>query len=193
MTSAQIVENRPDMIGLPRRTALVAAAATATSSALASGCILTQAVTVPAWRTMEPGAFLQRFATSGPATGAVLFPMDAAATALLGVTTYTAVTHRWAGRQNWVVATAAMAATVALLPVHFIGANAALLDPAFPPDAVPDELRSWNSWNWLRTALAVASSVAAVRGLSDMITNANHLNSTRRGVGRRLRGRSVHW
>jgi hypothetical protein len=54
-----------------------------------------------------------------------------------------------------------VAATVVLLPVYFIGANVALLDPTFPVPAVPAALADWNSWNWLRTGLGVLAAVLA--------------------------------
>lgn len=152
-----------------RATARTAAAAVAASAAFTAGCALTQAVTVPAWRAMEPTAFLRRFAVSGPATGAVLFPVEVAAVVLLGATTRTTTAQRRPGRWAWAGATAAMAATVALLPVYFARANTALLDPAFPPDDVPAELRRWNGWNWGRTALAAAATVSASRALTDLV------------------------
>ena len=146
----------------PSRSALlIATAATASSAAFATGCLLTQVVIVPTWRGMEPTAFLERFATAGPATGAVLFPLELAAVALLAITTYTTVRQRRAGRLAWAAATAAMTATAILLPVYFAGANIALLDPTFSPGNVANELSAWNAWNWLRTTLAVASTAAA--------------------------------
>lgn len=152
-----------------RAVALTATAGAATTAAFAAGCVLTQAVTVPGWRAMEPAAFLARFATSGPATGAVLFPIEIAATALLGATTYTTIKQRRPGRVAWGAATAAMVATVVLLPAYFAGANIALLDPNFPPSAVPHELSTWNAWNWLRTALGLAAAVTSTQAITTMI------------------------
>jgi hypothetical protein len=77
-----------------------------------------------------------------------------------------------------------MAATVALLPIHFVGANTALLDPTFPPSAVPGELSSRNTWNWLRTTLAIAATVAGCQGLSVMVTN--RMRSNPQPVGSRF-------
>ena len=144
-----------------RSIAITATGAVATSAAFTAGCVLTQAVTVPTWRAMEPSAFLQRFATSGPATGGVLFPVEVAAL----------------GRRAWATGTAAMAATVVLLPVYFAGANTALLDPAFPPDDVPAELGRWNRWNWVRTALAAAATLSAATALTDLV---HHVGSASR-------------
>jgi hypothetical protein len=58
-----------------------------------------------------------------------------------------------------------MAATVLLLPLYFAGANIALLDPV-PPTDVASELSRWNAWNWLRTALAGAGTIAGIAALA---------------------------
>lgn len=152
-----------------RSTALIATAGVVASAAFTAGGVLTQAVTVPMWRAMEPAAFLQQFASSGPATGAVLFPFELAAVALLAAATYTTVKQRHPARLAWALATGAMTATVLLLPAYFAGANAAFLDPAFAPDRVADELSTWNTWNWLRTGLAGAATAAGMTALTTML------------------------
>jgi hypothetical protein len=138
---------------------LTLAAGLASTAAFAVGCVLTQAVTVPSWRRMEPEMFLEEFATAGPATGAVLFPVEVAAVGLLGAATVAAVRHRQPGRLMLAAATAAIVGTVLLLPAFFAGANAAFLRPDFPVDAVPAALADWNRWNWIRTGLGVAATV----------------------------------
>jgi hypothetical protein len=152
---------------LPR--ALVAGVAS--TSAFAVGCVLTQAVTVPMWRRMEPDEFLRRFKTTGPATGAVLFPVEAASVGLLGVATASAARRREPGRLPLAAATAAMAGTVVLLPAYFARANTAFLRPDFPTDAVATELAAWNRWNWIRTGLAVAATVLSGAAVSSGTTN----------------------
>jgi Domain of unknown function (DUF1772) len=134
-------------------------AGVASTAAFAAGCVLTQAVTVPTWRRMEPATFLERFATTGPATGAVLAPLDIASVGLLGVATASATRRREPGRLLLAAATGAMAGTLLLLPAYFARANAAFLRPGFPTDAVATELAGWNRWNWVRTGLAVAATV----------------------------------
>ena len=157
--------------GTPSRsTAVIAAAGVVTSAAFAAGCVVTQAVTVPTWRALEPAEFLRQFATSGPATGAVLLPVELAAAALSAATTYTFVKQRRPGRLVWGLATGAMVATILLLPAHFAGANAAFLDPAFPLPDVAGELSTWNTWNWLRTGLAVLGTATGSAALTKMIT-----------------------
>jgi uncharacterized membrane protein len=123
---------------------------------------------------MDPAAFLPHFATSGPATGAVLFPIEVTAVLTLGATTYASIYRRGPGRIPWALATASMAGTVALLPIYFARANIAMLDPAFPVQAVPGELTAWYRWNWVRTGLALAAtalSCVALTASRDSSTN----------------------
>lgn len=134
------------------------AAAVACTSAFAVGCVLTQAVTVPTWRGLPPDEFLRRFRTTGPATGAVLFPVEVASVGLLGAATASAARRREPSRGLLTAATGAMAGTVLLLPAYFARANAAFLRPGFPIGAVAAELSAWNRWNWARTGLAVAAT-----------------------------------
>lgn len=160
---------RPRRLASPapkRSHPLVEAAATATTAAFAGGCLLTQVVTVPHWRDMDPAAFLPHFASAGPATGAVQLPVDVASVLLLGITTYANVKERRPGRTPSALAAAGMAGTVILLPVYFARANFALLDPDFPLEDVPAELSSWSRWNWVRTGLAVAATALSCAALA---------------------------
>ena len=54
-----------------------------------------------------------------------------------------------------------MLGTFLLLPIYFLPTNLALLDPAFPPQAVHSELTAWYRWNWIRAGLGIASAAAA--------------------------------
>jgi hypothetical protein len=146
------------------RTLVAGMAATA---AFATGCVLTQAVTVPMWRRLEPEVFLRQFATTGPATGAVLFPVEIASVTLLGAATASATRRGAPGRRRLAAATGAMAGTVLLLPAHFARANAAFLRPDFPTDDVAGALATWNRWNWIRTGLALAAVVLSAAGASE--------------------------
>ena len=136
------------------------AAGVVATAAFATGCVLTQAVTVPMWRRMEPEVFLRRFRTSGPATGAVLFPVEVGSLGLLATATVSAARQQQSLRRALLVAaTASMAGTVLLLPTYFARANTAFLRSDHPIDTVPAELASWNRWNWVRTGLALAATV----------------------------------
>jgi hypothetical protein len=144
-----------------RHAAVAPAAAVAATAAFAGGGLLTQTVIVPHWRAMDPAEFLRRFARSGPATGATLFPIEVASVALLARTMRTA--SRQGGQLGWALAFGCMLGTVTLLPVYFARANRAMLTSGFPPDDVPAELTTWNRWNWLRTGLAlVATAVSTI-------------------------------
>jgi hypothetical protein len=139
----------------------VETAAVAATSAFAGGALLTQTVIVPYWRAMDPTAFLSHFGTYGPATGATVFPFELASVVLLGITAYSAAKNHRPGRLAWALATSGMVSTLLLLPIYFAGANLAMLDPAFPPGAVPAELTAWYRWDWVRAGLGLASATIA--------------------------------
>ena len=138
----------------------------ATTAAFAGGALLSQTVIVPTWRAMEPAEFLHHFAVYGPVTGATLFPFDLASTVLLTITAYSAVKSHRLGLRAWTLATAGMVGTLLLLPIDFVDANLAMLDPAFPPQAVHTALTDWYRWNWVRTGLGLASAAAACIALT---------------------------
>ena len=154
-------------LATPGRTArIIDTTAVAATSAFAGGALLTQTVIVPHWRAMDPAAFLSQFAIYGPATGATVFPFEAASVVLLGITTYSTVKSHRPGRLAWALAASCMVGTFLLLPIYFVGANLAMLDPAFPPQAVHAELTAWYRWNWVRTGLGLASAALACIALT---------------------------
>ena len=144
-----------------RAARIIGATGLAATSAFAGGALLTQTAIVPYWRAMEPAAFLAHFATYGPATGATVFPFEVASVLLLGASTYTTVRSRRPGRLAWALATSAMVGTFLLLPIYFLPANLAMLDPAFPHQAVAAELTRWYRWDWVRAGLGLASAALA--------------------------------
>jgi len=147
---------------MSRRThRVVEVGAVATTSAFAGGALLSQTVIVPTWRAMDPVDFLHHFGTSGPATGATLFPFELASVLLLGITTYRTVRHRRPARRVWALATASMVGSLLLVPIYFWRANVAMLDPGFPPQAVPATLTAWYGWNWARTGLGLIAAALA--------------------------------
>jgi hypothetical protein len=150
----------------PARTpARVDVAAVATTAAFAGGALLSQTVVVPRWRSLPAAEFLARFPLEGPVTGATVFPFELASAVLLAISAAGALRRHRAGRRAWLLAAAGMAGTLLLL-AYFVPTNLALLDPAFPPRAVPATLAAWYAWNWARTGLGVASAVLAGIGLS---------------------------
>ena len=148
-----------------RAARIIDTTAVAVTSAFAGGALVSQTVIVPGWRAVDPAAFLRLFATSGPSTGATVFPFELASVLLLAITAYSAVTRRRPGRLLWALAASGMIGTLVLL-VYFVPTNLGLLDPAFPPRAVPAELATWYRWNGVRTGLGVASAVLACIALT---------------------------
>jgi hypothetical protein len=115
---------------------------------------------------MQPGAFLPHFAIYGPATGATVFPFEVASVLLLGASTYSTTKSRRPGRLAWAMATSAMIGTFLLLPIYFLPANVAMLDPDFPHQAVAAELTAWYRWDWVRAGLGLAAATVACIALT---------------------------
>jgi hypothetical protein len=148
-----------------RAARVVDTTAVAATAAFAGGALLSQTVIVPNWRAMDPTAFLRHFATEGPVTGATVFPFEVASVILLCLAAYSAARNRRPGRLAWALAAASMVGTFVLLPIYFLPTNVAMLDPAFPPHAVPAELAAWYRWNWARTGLGLTAAVLACAAL----------------------------
>ena len=159
-------ETGPDALAEARTTRIGDTTAVAATAAFAGCALLTQTVIVPTWRAMEPAAFLPYFAVYGPRTGATVFPFEVASVLLLGRTTYATITRHRPGWLAWALATAGMVGTVVLLPLYFVPANLALLNPAFPLQAVPAALAAWYRWNGVRTGLGLASAALACMALT---------------------------
>lgn len=140
-------------------------AAVAVTSAFAGGALLTQTVIVPGWQAMSPAAALHAFTVQGPVTGATVFPFELASILMLAITTRSSLRSRRRGRLAWVLATVGMVATFLLLP-YFVRTNLALLDPAFPLQAVHAELSAWYRWDWVRAGFGTASAVLAAIALT---------------------------
>jgi hypothetical protein len=166
MTQAKNSDPSRGRASSERPARIVDTTAVAATSAFASGALLTQTVIVPQWRAMDPAAFLRHFAMYGPATGATMFPFEVASAVLLAITTYSAVKSHRPGRLTWALATSAMIGTFVLLPIYFVPANLAMLDPAFSPQSVHAELTAWYYWNWIRAGLGLASAVLACIALT---------------------------
>ena len=148
-----------------RTARIIDTTAVAATSAFAGGALVSQTVIVPGWRAMDPVAFLGSFATYGPITGATVFPFELASVVLLAIATYSTVTSHRPGRLLWAMAVSGMVGTLVLL-IYFVPSNLGMLDPGFPPEAVPAELTTWYRWNWVRTGLGVASAVLACIALT---------------------------
>ena len=119
---------------------IVRAAALACAAAFAGGGLLTQTAIVPFWRAMEPTAFLDSFATYGPATGATLVPSRAPLCCAAGHRRLHDGAPPRAGASRLDRALLCMVATVLLLPLYFGDANEAFLGRT---TAVADALAVW--------------------------------------------------
>lgn len=133
-----------------------------TTAAFAAGTVLTQLVTVPTWRMLAPDVAQAVFRRSGPATGALLFPLEVAAAVNV---TRLALSSRRRGDNaapSWTGAAVALTGTFLPLAAYFARANTRLLGPTLAAADLAAELRRWQRWNMARAALAVGALAASV-------------------------------
>lgn len=130
---------------------------------LFTGSLLTEAVIlVPYWRSLAPKTFLDLHSTFGPRLYKYFAPLTIAATVLPTVSAiYCVWTHSDA--RAYSVATAILIlSTFGLYFCYFKSANASFASGSVGVDRLPDELRRWSIWHWIRTVLAMAALYLAL-------------------------------
>ena len=122
------------------------------------------AVLVPAWRAMEPGAFLSAYAAFAPRARPFLIPLGALT---LVATLVAAIMAVWRGDAGagWTIAAAVLvAAWVAAYPLYFTAADALFTAAGTEAAAATAELARFQAWQWVRVALlavAIACTIVA--------------------------------
>ena len=143
------------------------AGATALILALSAGAMWAEAVVlVDFWRAIEPAEFLEWYRANHALLVAFYSPLQITATVLALVLP---IVLRFAGG-GWnpaaIVAAGLSLGVIALFFVFFKSANAEFLsaDPELAT-RIPDLLKTWSDWQWLRTALGVFAAIAALFAL----------------------------
>ena len=134
-------------------------------SAFAGGCLVVSLAIVPGWRGLDPEAFLNWFSENGTKLGLTMFPLEAAGALFAVLAAAGALRRKSSGRVPWVLSSLCIVATLVLLPLYFAEANTQLLNETIEVSEVGAELESWQSWQWLRTALAVLAVISGSWGL----------------------------
>ena len=121
-------------------------------------------VLVPAWRAMEPSAFLSAYVAFAPRARPFLIPLGALT---LVAALAAAALALWRGDAgvSWMIAAAVLvAAWGAAYPLYFTGADALFTAAGTEAAAATAELARFQAWQWVRVALlaaAIACTVAA--------------------------------
>jgi len=121
-------------------------------------------VLVPAWRAMEPSAFLSAYVAFAPRARPFLIPLGALT--LVAALVAAAIAF-WRGDAgvSWMIAAAVLvAAWVAAYPLYFTTADALFTAAGTEATAATAELARFQTWQWVRVALlaaAIACTVAA--------------------------------
>jgi len=122
------------------------------------------AVLVPAWRAMEPGAFLSAYAAFAPRARPFLIPLGALTLVAVAAAAALALWRGDAGA-GWTTAAAVLvAAWVAAYPLYFTAADALFTAAGTEAAAATAELARFQAWQWVRVALlavAIACTIMA--------------------------------
>jgi hypothetical protein len=114
-------------------------------------------VLVPAWRAMEPGAFLSIYVTFAPRARPFLIPLGALTLVAALVAAAIALWRGDAGA-SWMIAAAVLvAAWIAAYPLYFTGADALFTAAETEATAATVELARFQVWQWVRVALLAAA------------------------------------
>jgi hypothetical protein len=133
---------------------------------LSAGALLAEGgLLVPFWRSLPPESFLGWYREHASILQRFFGPLQIAAFALAAV----AAALRWFVRGSaspFLVLAALLAfAVLVAFPLYFERVNASFAAGTIAPDLVPEELRRWSSWHWVRTIIATAAFVAGVTAL----------------------------
>jgi hypothetical protein len=133
---------------------------------LAGAMLLIAMAIVPFWTTLEPTEFARWFRDYSPLLGRFMLPLGASATAL---TMFAVALARPVSSPHfrWLAVAAALAVgVVAIYPLYFSSANAALAGGGLAASEIASELHRWRKWHWVRTGAGVLSFFAVLRGLT---------------------------
>jgi len=133
---------------------------------LLTGSLLTEAmILVPYWRKMEPADFLRLHGTMGPSLYRYFAPLTVAGTMIPIVTgVYSMVLTPYS------VDLSAMVALLAGMMfftyfVYFKAANESFETGSVGVEKVPDELRRWAAWHWLRVVIGLIAFILSIAAL----------------------------
>lgn len=130
------------------------------------GAILTGAgLLVPYWQSLAPAEFLTWFAANAKRMLGFFGPLQATSVV---VAVLSAVAATWTGHPSKSLALLAAVLAVAVLglyPAYFQRTNAVFETAKIAQTDVPAALAQWASWQWIRTAIAGASFIAALLAL----------------------------
>lgn len=146
---------------------LILELASATSSGILAGALLTEAnVLVPYWRKMNPKDFLGLHHQMGPSLFRFFAPITIAGTMLPVITFIYAYWQASASVHWWGVSALLGIAMLGIYFTYFKGANESFATGSIEEGDLSAELSRWAYWHNLRTIMAVVGAVAALLAIS---------------------------
>lgn len=141
---------------------------------MSAGAMWTEAVVmVNFWEALAPVDFLVWYRAHHGILVGFYSPLQITTTLIaLGAPVVTRLAY---GRWNpaWIVSTVFALAVIAMFFLFFKSANAAFLtDNSDLAARIPEMLRTWSQWQWLRTAMGVVSAIGGIVALGSRTRSA---------------------
>lgn len=125
---------------------------------LFTGSLLTEGVIlIPYWRSMEPKVFLNLHGSLGPQLYKYFAPLTIAAILFPIIAAIHCVWIR-SGAMAYSLLSAVLSLCILVIYFHYFkSANDSFATGSVGVEGLPDELRKWNTWHWIRTIVAIAA------------------------------------
>ena len=142
---------------------LIPQIATTLYGLLAGGMILIATGLVPYWRAIDTAEFTTAFGTSLPTVGGTMIVLTILGTGLIVITAALAFWKSLPGRMFYAASALAALIMLVTVPLYFGAANPLLAGGTLSPEAITEELATWQRMHWFRTIVGVVGLFLAVR------------------------------
>ena len=133
---------------------------------LFTGSLLTEAmILVPFWRSLKPETFLEHHSSMGPQLYKYFAPLTILATV---IPTITAAYCTWDSGEILTYPNLSSLLVLLILGIYFLyfkAANESFATGSVGVDGLASELRSWSTWHWIRTVMAMVAFGSATLAL----------------------------
>lgn len=125
---------------------------------LSAGAMLTEAVIlVPYWRSLPASDFLEWFGDNEARLHGFFAPLQISSTVLAVLTAAVFQVRRRTGRHLFGVTALLTVAILVTFFVYFKNANASFVAATIELGDVANELKRWESWQWIRTVMGAGA------------------------------------
>jgi Domain of unknown function (DUF1772) len=140
-------------------------------------------VIVRFWQTVEPNIFLNWMGDHFFRFPTLMVPMNLISLLLTIAAFGTAWKSQPQSRLPLGLSLICIFICTITFPLYFAGANAEFLNRTLALPQIADAIRTWATWHWFRTGLAISALVFASWGLLQQNTQQTSLTKVKLGTG----------